>query len=124
MNNQVKVYQIKDNSKIKQGTIYTLYLNNNTNLDISNILNTKSLQLQELITNNMKQQETITISNQDYTRILELNNLLYQLTTKRSKDIQEFIQKETNTTTELTKINNERQELIKRLTKKGGTNAT
>ena len=34
-------------------------------------------------------------------------------------DIQEFIQKETTTTEELSKINTERQGLIKKLTKEG-----
>ena len=99
------------------------FLKNNTNLDLSTILNTKNLQLQDLIQSNMsttpKSKATITISNEDYTRLLELNNQVYQLVEKRNMDIQEFIQKETTTTEELSKINTERQGLIKKLTKEG-----
>ena len=123
MNTQPNVYYIPKNPHVKAGKIYTFYLNNNTNLDLSTILNTKNLQLQDLIQSNMsttpKSKATITISNEDYTRLLELNNQVYQLVEKRNMDIQEFIQKETTTTEELSKINAERQGLIKKLTKEG-----
>ncbi len=123
MNTQITTYYIPENPIILRGSIYTFYLNNNTNLDLSTILNTKNLQLQDLIQSNMsttpKSKATITISNEDYTRLLELNNQVYQLVEKRNMDIQEFIQKETTTTEELSKINTERQGLIKKLTKEG-----
>ena len=124
MNNQITTYYIPNNPNIPKGHIYTLYLNNNTNLELSSILNTKSLQLNTLISPTEKApspaENTITISQEDYTRLLELNNLAYQLSTKRTKDIQSFIATETKTTTELSKINTERQELIKKLTKGSG----
>ena len=123
MNAQITTYYIPENPIILRGSIYTFYLNNNTNLDLSTILNTKNLQLQDLIQSNMsptpEAKATITISNEDYTRLLELNNQVYQLVEKRNVDIQEFIQKETATTEELSKINTERQGLIKKLTKDG-----
>lgn len=124
MNNQITTYYIPNNPNIPKGHIYTLYLNNNTNLDLSSILNIKNLQIQDLIApltkTTQSDQGTISISKEDYTRLLELNNLAYQLSTKRTTDIQNFISEETKTTTELTKINTERQELIKKLTKGSG----
>lgn len=120
MTNQMMTYYIPNNPNIPKGHIYTFYLNNNTNLDLSQILNT-----QTIIVNSVKSttqgpiqdKNEITISKEDYTRLLELNNIAYQLTTRRTKDIQDFIKAETKTTSELAKINNERQELIKKLTK-------
>ena len=38
MNNQLITYYIPTNPNIIDGTIYTLYLNNNTNLDLSSLL--------------------------------------------------------------------------------------
>ena len=111
MQNQINTYYIPTNPNIEKGTIYTLYLNHNTNLDLSNILNSST------ITSNNNQ--PITISNEDYIKLLELNNRSFQLASKRSADIERFIQEETKTTTELAKINTDREDLINRLTKKG-----
>ena len=122
MTNNLMTYYIPNNPNIPKGHIYTLYLNHNTNLDLSSILNLQTITVNNVLpTSNGPVQETsqITISASDYTRLLELNNQAYQLTNKRTADIQNFIQAETKTTAELTKINTERQELIKRLTKKG-----
>lgn len=121
MNNQITTYYIPNNPNIPKGHIYTLYLNNNKNLDLSSILNTQKITLSNIIstpTGPKSEQSQIIISKEDYTRLLELNNLAHQLTIKRTNDIQAFIQEETKTTTELTKINTERQELIKKLTKR------
>lgn len=121
MNNQIITYYIPNNPNIPKGHIYTLYLNNNTNLDLTSILNMKNLSLNTVInpTPNISSldKNMITISLENYTRLLELNNLAYQLSNKRTKDIQSFIATETKTTTELSKINAEREELIKKLTK-------
>lgn len=120
MTNQLMVYYIPNNPNIPKGHIYTLYLNNNTNLDLSSILNTQTITLENSTASsvaNTSDKSQITISKEDYTKLLELNNMAYQLSTKRTADIQSFIQEETKTTTELTKINTERQELIKKLTK-------
>jgi hypothetical protein len=56
---------------------------------------------------------------EDYTKLLELNNQIFQLTNKRTTDIETFIQAETDTTTKLAQINTKRQELINKLTAKG-----
>ena len=126
MKTQITTYYIPENPIILRGSIYTFYLNNNTNLDLSAVINTKNLQLQDLIQNNIKStlepKSTITVSNEDYTRLLELNNQVYQLVEKRNIAIQDFIKKETTMTEELSKINTERQVLIKRLTKEGEKN--
>ena len=120
MTNQIMTYYIPNNPNIPKGHIYTFYLNNNTNLDLSQILNTKNIVVNSVKQSSqglIKDSNEITISKEDYTRLLELNNIAYQLTTRRTNDIQAFIQAETKTTSELAKINNERQELIKKLTK-------
>ena len=112
MEEQPKIYYIPKNPKILKGTIYTLYINNNKNLNLSTIINTRNISIQ-----NHTSQNQITISEQDYTRLLELNNMAHQLNTKRTTDIQTFLNEETKTLTELTKINSERQELVKKLIK-------
>ena len=118
MNNSVKTYYIPRNPNIIKGHIYTLYINNNTNLDLSSIINVRNINLQgQGLQTTTPTEKAITISEKDYTRLLELNNLAYQLTNKRTTDIQNFLNDETKTITELTKINTERQELVKKLTK-------
>ena len=122
MPNEIMTYYIPNNPNIPKGHIYTLYLNHNTNLDLSSILNLQPLTLNNVIeTQNGPVQQTsqITISKDDYTKLLELNNSIFNLTNKRTAAIETFIASETQTTIELAKINTERQELIKRLTKKG-----
>ncbi len=125
MNSQAKIYYIPKNPHIKSGKIYTFYLNNNTNLDLSSILNLQTLQLKDLIQKNISsnQQNSIIITDEEYQKLRELNEKASTLIEERNKDIQEFIRKETETTTELTKINTERQGLIKTLTKMGDKNA-
>lgn len=122
MTNQIMTYYIPNNPNIPKGHIYTLYLNHNTNLDLSSILNLQTVTLNNVLDSpNGPIQATsqITISQEDYTKLLELNNSIFNLTSKRTADIETFIASETQTTTELAKINTERQELIKRLTQKG-----
>lgn len=122
MTNDLMTYYIPTNPNITKGQIYTLYLNKNTNLDLSSILNLQTVTVNNILQSSqgpVKQTTQITISGEDYTKLLELNNKAYQLTTKRTADIQAFIQAETKTTEALSQINTERQELIKRLTKKG-----
>lgn len=124
MTNEIMTYYIPKNPNISKGPIYTLYLNHNTNLDLSPILNLQTLTLNNVINSPngpIEQTSQITISKEDYTKLLELNNNIFNLTSKRTKDIETFIASETQTTTELAKINTERQELIKRLTQKGIT---
>lgn len=113
MKNQIVTYYIPNNPNIPKGHIYTLYLNNITNLDLTSLQNTKTISA-----NTPLNKSTITISQQDYTRLLELNNLADQLMNERTTDIQKFIEKESQTTKELTKLNIERQELIKKLSQR------
>lgn len=120
MSTQIMSYYIPSNSNIPKGHIYALYLNNNKNMDLSSILNTQTITLNDIIPTpkgNISKQAQITISKEDYTRLLELNNLSHQISNKRNDVIQAFIQNETRATVELAKINSERQELIKKLTK-------
>ena len=122
MINEIMTYYIPNNPNIPKGHIYTLYLNHNTNLDLSSILNLQPLTLNNVIeTQNGPLQQTsqITISKDDYTKLLELNNSIFNLTNKRTAAIETFIASETQTTIELAKINTERQELLKKLTQKG-----
>lgn len=125
MNTQPNVYYIPKNPHVKAGKIYTFYLNNNTNLDLSTILNLQTAQLQDLIKKNLSsnQKKSIIITDDEYQQLIDLNEKVTKLIEERDKNIQEFIQKETTATTELTKINTERQNLIKILTKMGDKNA-
>lgn len=125
MNSQTKIYYVPQNPHIKSSKTYTFYLNNNTNLDLSSILNLQTLQLKDLIQKNISsnQQNSIIITDEEYQKLIELNEKVSTLIEERNKNIQEFIHKEAETTTELTKINTERQGLIKTLTKMGDKNA-
>ena len=124
MNTQPTVYYIPKNPHVKAGKIYTFYLNNNTNLDLSTILNLQTAQLQDLIKKNLSstQKKSIIITDDEYQQLIDLNEKVTKLIEERDKNIQEFIQKETTATTELIKINTERQNLIKILTKVGDKN--
>ena len=124
MNTQPNVYYIPKNPHVKAGKIYTFYLNNNTNLDLSTILNLQTAQLQDLIKKNLSstKKKSIIITDDEYQQLIDLNEKVTKLIEERDKNIQEFIQKETTATTELIKINTERQVLIKRLTKEGEKN--
>ena len=124
MNTQPNVYYIPKNPHVKAGKIYTFYLNNNTNLDLSTILNLQTDQLQDLIKKNLSstKKKSIIITDDEYQQLIDLNEKVTKLIEERDKNIQEFIQKETTATTELIKINTERQNLIKILTKVGNRN--
>lgn len=122
MTTELMTYYIPNNPNIPKGHIYTLYLNHNTNLDLSSILNLQTITVNNVLQTQSGQFQTtsqITISSEDYTKLLELNNQAFQLSNKRTEAINEFIKAETTTTAALAKINTERQELIKQLTKKG-----
>lgn len=114
MNNQVKTYYLPNNPNISKGHIYTMYLNNNTNLDLSSIV-TMQTPPQKL------EQSSIVLSKEDYIRLLELSDLAHHLTAERTINIQKFIGEETKLATELSKINLEREQMIKKLTKERKT---
>ena len=122
MTSELMTYYVPNNPNIPKGHIYTLYINHNTNLDLSSIINLKTININNITQDKngiSKETSQITISKEDYTKLLELNNEVYQLTNKRTEYIQSFIENETRTTAELARINTKRQELIKQLTKKG-----
>ena len=113
MNPQIKLYYVPKNPNIIKGTIYTLYINNNTNLNLSTIINNERIN---------KASNSIILSKEDYIKLLELNEIANQLTAKRTSDIKSFMDEETKAMTELYKINTERESLIKKLTKQEGKN--
>lgn len=125
MTKELITYYIPSNPNITKGPIYSLYINKNTNLDLTSILNLQTITINNIVDTNIgqiKETSSITISKEDYTKLLELNNRAFQITTKRNNDIQNFIQKETQIIEELTKINSERQEIIKNALRKDQTN--
>lgn len=125
MTKELITYYIPSNPNITKGPIYSLYINKNTNLDLTSILNSQTITINNIVDTNIgqiKETSSITISKEDYTKLLELNNRAFQITTKRNNDIQNFIQKETQIIEELTKINSERQEIIKNALRKEQTN--
>jgi len=80
MNNQITTYYIPNNPNIKKGPIYTLYLNHNTNIDLSSILNTQTISINNILSTkegNKQISQEITISKEDYTKLLELNNQIF-----------------------------------------------
>ena len=71
MNNKIKTYYIPVNPNIKQGTIYTLYLNNNNNLDLSKVLEEEKITLNNIIT--PFKENKIIIENNDYNKLMSIN---------------------------------------------------
>ena len=125
MTKELITYYIPSNPNIIKGPIYSLYINKNTNLDLTSILNSQTITINNIVDTNIgqiKETSSITISKEDYTKLLELNNRAFQITTKRNNDIQNFIQKETKIIEELTKINSERQEIINNAIRKEQAN--
>lgn len=102
MNNKIEIYYIPKNPNIKKGPIYTLYLNKNTNLDLSSILeNNKTF---NNIINPFKENKII-IEEKEYQKILEINNKLKKLTSEIANNIND-----------LNKLNIEYQTLLKLIT--------
>ena len=90
MTSELMTNYVPNNPNIPKGHIYTLYINHNTNLDLSSIINLKTINSNNITQDqNGISQETsqITISKEDYTKLLELNNEVYQLTNKRTEYI-------------------------------------
>ena len=122
MTSELITYYIPNNPNVSKGPIYALYLNHNTNLDLSQIINEQKITLNQFSIPNgdtTPKEETITISYEDYNKLLELTNQVYLLANKRTEDIKAFVEKEEKTTEALSKINAKRNELIRRMTKKG-----
>lgn len=101
MTQNITTYYIPQNLNISKGKIYNMYLNKVTNLDLSQIITPKDVTLNGILQPNkqvLTEQQpttstnTITLSKEDYTELLSLAD---------------------NTT----KLYNQSQELVKKLTK-------
>ena len=86
MNNNITTYYIPNNPNVDKGLIYTLYLNNNKNLDLSSIINKDNITV-----NTILNQTDNNVSN----KIPELLKIL-------SQTLDTFIIKEKELITELT----------------------
>lgn len=102
---EIKTYYIPSNPNIEKGRIYSLYINNNNNLNLSSIL---------------KSRNSSNISTDTEEKLLAIIDKLYNLAMTRTKNINEFTKEENKILTELSKINLERQELAKKLNRKKG----
>ena len=79
MNNQLITYYIPTNPNVTDGTIYTLYLNNNTNLDLTSILQKQdktsiSFKENKLIKEGATYDELIEIIDKTSTLLTDINN--------------------------------------------------
>jgi len=110
MNNQIKTYYIPNNPNIKSGTIYTLYINNNTNLDLTSILN------------EIKTPTNITLEVNEYNKLLNLNKQIEQIINNNNNKVDNFIKEEKQIINELSKLNIEYNNTLKKVSIKGGAN--
>ena len=94
MNNNITTYYIPNNPNVDKGLIYTLYLNNNKNLDLSSIIH------KENITVN-------TILNQQPKENVNTYNKIPELLKELSQNLDTYIIKEKELITELTNQCNE-----------------
>jgi hypothetical protein len=68
--NNIKIYYIPENLNIKNGPIYTLYINKNNNLDLSSIIE------EEKNFNNITvpfKENKIIIEEKDYNKLININ---------------------------------------------------
>ena len=94
MNNNITTYYIPNNPNVDKGLIYTLYLNNNKNLDLSSIINKDNITVNTIL--NQKTKENVNT----YNKIPELLKTL-------SQTLDTFIIKEKELIEELTNQCNE-----------------
>lgn len=94
MNNNITTYYIPNNPNVDKGLIYTLYLNNNKNLDLSSIINKENTTVNTIL--NQKTKENINTYN-------KIPELLKEL----SQNLDTYIIKEKELITELTNQCNE-----------------
>lgn len=111
MNNKIKTYYIPVNPNIKQGTIYTLYLTNNNNLDLTQIIEDDKTTLNNIIT--PFKENKIIIEEQTYNHIIQLTNKIEDTINNKTINTQKYMEEEKKYIEELTKLNIECQNLIK-----------
>jgi len=114
MNNQTTTYYIPTNPSIKSGPIYTLYINNNKNLDLTSILVTKPTPLLKV--------STISINTKDYNQLLKINKNYQNIIKSLTNKIELFITEQKKYITELTKLEKEYNTISKLISIKGDNN--
>lgn len=112
MNNQLITYYIPTNPNITKGTIYTLYINNNNNLDLTSILQDQNLTLNNIVT--PFKENKIIIEESDYNVLLQMITQMQELLTRISNNINLYREEENKNLTELNKLNTECQNIIKK----------
>lgn len=91
--NCIRTYYIPVNNNISKGPIYTLYINNNKNLDLTSILEENSLTLNNMI--NPFKENKIILEQNDYDELVKLNNNINSVINNLRKN-QEEINKNIN----------------------------
>ena len=114
MNNQTTTYYIPTNPSIKSGSIYTLYINNNKNLDLTSIL--------VPITPQPVPISTISINKKDYNQLLKLNKDYQNIIKSITNKIELFINDQKKYIGELTKLEKEYNTISKLISIKGDNN--
>ena len=108
MNNQINTYYIPNNPNIKKGQIYILYITNNTNLDLTSIINNESSPLK------------IIIEQDEYNKLLNTNKQIQELINTKNKNIENFVKEEKIIIDKLSKLNINYQKILKDLQIKDG----
>lgn len=102
MNDEIKTYYIPTNPNIKNGQIYTLYINNNNNLDLTSIVSEE-----KKLTNKM------VIDIQKYNNLLKVNKQIQDTINKSNISIENFLKEHKQNTNELVKLNIEYNNMLK-----------
>lgn len=113
MNNQTTTYYIPTNPSIKSGPIYTLYINNNKNLDLTSILASKITPTPV---------STISINRKYYNQLLKINKDYQSIIKSLTNKIELFITEQKKYITELTKLEKEYNTISKLISIKGDNN--
>ena len=108
MNNNITMYYIPNNPNIQKGLIYTLYINNNKNLDLSSIIPKENITINKILT---PQKENIHIEKQN--KSTEISNKIDQILNNIIKDIEIFSTKEKENISTIINLNKEYQNRIK-----------
>ena len=111
MTNQLTTYYIPQNPNIQTGTIYTLYLNNNTNLDLTSILQKQELYSNEIAT--PFKENKIIIEQIYYNELIQMLNQTSILLTNITNNIKSYREEENKNLTELINLNQKCQETVK-----------
>ena len=104
MNNQVKTYYIPFNPNIKKGPIYTLYLNNNKNLDLTSILAEDALTLNNIIT--PFKENKIIIEEEIFNKLIQITK---QINDQITNSLNYLNKLNTELQTNLSSLSNERK---------------